>query len=128
MIKRIDISTVHADMPKALQRYVTKRLSLLDKYVPKHARGSVHIEVILKEATIKQRKECTCEAIMYLPGDTIAAKETTMNMYAAVDIVQEKLKVQLKKYKEQHDSPRKAPRDSVVRDFLGKIRPKRHAR
>ena len=128
MITRIDISTVHAEMPKALQRYITKRLSILDKYIPKNARGSVHIDVILKETTIKQRKECTCEAIMFLPGEKITAKEATMNMYAAVDIVQEKLKVQLKKYKEQHKTSRKAPRDSAVRDFFGKIRAKRHAR
>jgi ribosomal subunit interface protein len=115
-------------MNKNLQRYVTKKFSGLDKYVPKTARESAHIEVVLKEAKSKNKKEYTCEAVLHLPKDNLAAKESTMNMFAAVDIVQEKLKVQLKKYKDLHVSARAGKKDSRVRHFLGKISSRRRLR
>jgi ribosome-associated translation inhibitor RaiA len=43
---------------------------------------------------------------LHLPKDTLKVQETTMNMYAAVDIVEAKLKNQLKKYKDLHNSSR----------------------
>jgi ribosomal subunit interface protein len=67
-----------------------------------HSRESVHAEVKLKERKIKQRIECTCEVIVHLPKETITIKETTVNMFAAIDVVEEKLKNQLKKYKQKH--------------------------
>ncbi len=128
MIKRIDISAVHTSLTKELHRYITKKISSLDKYIPKDARGSVHAEVIVKEVIIKSKKQCTCEVILHLPGENVAAKESTMNMFAAIDIVQEKLKVQLKKYKERHTSHRSSQKDSLVGDFIAKIRPMRRHR
>lgn len=128
MINRIDISAVQTNLTKELQRYITKKIASLDKYIPKEARGSVHAEVILKEVTIKKKKQCTCEVIIHLPGENIAAKESTMNMFAAIDIVQEKLKVQLKKYKERHESHRTNHKDSLVGDIIAKIRPMRRHR
>jgi len=71
----------------------------------RHARKSAHVEIKLKEDKIKTRKQSTCEVILHLPQDIITTKETTPNMYAAVDIVEAKLKNQLKKYKEKHEHP-----------------------
>jgi putative sigma-54 modulation protein len=89
-----------------LQKYVEKKIGHMDRYMPRHARESAHAEVKLKEKMIKAKKECTCEVVLHLPHDTITTKETTMNMYAAVDIVETKLKNQLKKYKEKHTHKR----------------------
>ena len=41
-----------------------------------------------------------------MPQDNITVKESTLNMFAAVDIVEAKLRNQLKKYKERHASSR----------------------
>ena len=41
---------------------------------------------------------------MHLPHETISVHETTINLYAAIDIVEAKLKHQLQKYKEQHQA------------------------
>jgi ribosome-associated translation inhibitor RaiA len=41
---------------------------------------------------------------MFLPRKEFATKETTMNIFAAVDIVEAKLKNNLRKYKETHST------------------------
>jgi putative sigma-54 modulation protein len=106
MIKRIEITGVHYEVTEKLKEYVTKKIGKLDRYLPKHARESAHTEVILKEQMIKTKKECICEVIMHVPGENIAVTESTINMFAAVDIVEAKLKNLLKKYKETHSSLR----------------------
>ena len=70
------------------------------------ARKSVHVEVKLKEGKVKAKEERTCEVIMRLPNEVFTVSETTINMFAAVDIVEEKLKKLLHKYKEMHASPK----------------------
>jgi len=105
MIKT-EINGVHADLDAKIKKYVTTKINKIEKYLPRHARESAHAEVFLKERKIKAKKECTCEVVLHLPKDTIRIEETTMNMYAAVDIVEAKLKNQLKKYKETHSSLR----------------------
>jgi ribosomal subunit interface protein len=106
MIKRLDISGVHMDVGADLQRYVIKKIGRLDRFMPKGSRESVHVEVKLKEGKAKDRNERTCEVLVRLPQETLTIKETTINVYAAVDIAEAKLRQQLKKYKELHVSPR----------------------
>jgi putative sigma-54 modulation protein len=103
---KLEITAVHTDVDAKLKKYVTSKLNKLEKYMPKHARESAHAEVFLKEKKIKAKKEMTCEVVLHLPKSTLRIEETTMNIYAAVDIVEAKLKNQLKKYKETHSSLR----------------------
>lgn len=120
MISKLEINGVHYDIDAKLKVYVTKKLSRLEKYIPKHARQSVHMEVFLKEIKIKAKKECECEVILHLPHETITTKEATINMFAAVDIVEAKLKNQIKKYKMKHGSPQLHHR------LIGKLRRTKH--
>jgi ribosomal subunit interface protein len=106
MIQRFDISGVHVHVDDDLRKYVTKKIGHLDRYILRRSRPSVHGEVKLKEAKAKDKNECTCEVILHLPHETLTVSESTINMYAAVDIVETKLKNQLKKYKDLHDNPR----------------------
>lgn len=106
MIRKLEVTGVHMDVDKKLHDYVVKKIGKLDHYLPRHARESAHAEVFLKEAKVKTKKERVCEVVLYLPKDTLMTKESTMNIYAAVDIVEAKLKNQLKKYKETHSSLR----------------------
>ena len=100
MIAKLDINGVHTVVTEDLKKYVAKKIGKLDRYLPKHSRKSVHAEVFLKERTIKTKQERECEVILHLPGTTLTAKETTVNMFAAVDIVEAKLKNQIKKHKD----------------------------
>jgi len=102
MIKKLEIDGVHATVNERLHKYVVKKIGKLDTYIPRHARESAHAEVKLKEAKAKDKNTCTCEVILHLPHEILAVKETTVNMYAAIDIVEAKLKNLLKKYKDTH--------------------------
>jgi len=105
MIKKFEVRGVHMHIDAKLYAYATKKIGKMDNYISRHARQSVHAEVILKEEVLKTKKNCICEVIVHLPHDVITIKESTINMYAAIDIVEQKLKNQLKKYKETHDNP-----------------------
>jgi putative sigma-54 modulation protein len=106
MIQKLEINGVHAVLTDDLKKYITKKIGKLDRYMPRHARESAHAEIFVKEVMLKAKKENICEVVMHLPGSTLMTKESTINMFAAVDIVEAKLKNQLKKYKDQHNSKR----------------------
>lgn len=115
---KIQVNGVHDVVGDDVLKYVTKKISKLDKYIPKLARQSAHAEVFLKEADIKDKKQCTCEVVMHLPNDVFAVKETTINIYAAVDIVETKLKNQLNRYKQKRSDRFRASK--LVRAFKRK--------
>lgn len=106
MIRKMEITGVHADADEKLKKYTAKSVNKLERFLPRHARKSVHVEVKLKENKRQKNDQYTAEIIMHLPHETLTAKESTINMYAAVDIVEAKLKNQLKKYKEIHSDPK----------------------
>ncbi len=106
MIKKLEISGVHTDIDEKLRKYTAKSVAKLERYIPRRARDSVRVEVKLSESKKQQNKKCTAEFIMYLPQETLTAKESTVNLFAAVDIVEAKLQGQLKKYKDTHGNPR----------------------
>lgn len=103
MIAKFELNGVHMDIDANLQKYATKKLGNLDKYLPRHHRDAAHAVVELKQAVkAKEQKKYTCDVTLHLPQETLHAAETTMNMFAAVDIVETKLKLQIKKYKDSH--------------------------
>lgn len=106
MIKRLNIDGVHMDVGADLKKYVAKKIGRLDRFIPKASREGVLVDVKLKEGKAKDKNERTCEIILHLPGETLAVKETTINIYAAIDIAETKLRGQLKRYKDLHASPR----------------------
>lgn len=117
MIERLDISGVHFEVDERLQKYVTKKIGKLDSYMSRHVRKSVHAEVKLIGAKAKDKKEALCEVVLHLPHDIITVKESTTNMFASVDVVETKLKNQLKKYKERSTTNYRG-----VRKLLAKLR------
>ncbi len=104
MFQKFEIQGIHATKDKKLYSYVTKKIGGLDRYIGRHARPSAHAEIHLKETKTKGEQHSHCEVTLYLPKQTIVAKEKALNMYAAVDITEAKLKQQLQKYKDMHGS------------------------
>jgi putative sigma-54 modulation protein len=102
----MEINGIHFEVDDDIRKYVTRKIGKLDKYMPRAARESAHAEVKLKNASKGNKNQYTCEVILHLPHDVITTKETTINVFAAVDIVETKLKNQLKKYKDTHSSMR----------------------
>lgn len=106
MIQKHELSGVHTTVTPELQKYVEKKILKLDKFIPKNARESAHAEIFIKETKNKTRVQHTCEVVLRLKQETLTVKETTMNPFAAVDIVEAKLKNQLREYKEKHTQKR----------------------
>ena len=106
MLQKFEVQGVHTTVDDNLRKYVNRKIGGLDRYLSRHNRQSAHAEVHLKEGKAKNNTHCTCEVTMYLPKETINLKESAFNMYAAVDIIEAKLKQQLKKYKDLHPNGR----------------------
>lgn len=104
MIERLDISGIHLDVNSDIHSYIVKKIGRLDHFISRNSRASVHAEVFLKESRAKDKKSFSCEVVVHLPKDILTAKESTLNMFASVDIVEAKLRNLLKKYKDKHDS------------------------
>lgn len=120
MIKKIEISGIHTDLDKDVKKYVTKKIGKLDSYMPRHARKSAHAEVKIKESKAQKKRESSCEVTIFVPNAQITAQEDTINVFAAIDIVEEKLKSQLRKYKEQNNI-KKMRGDAKIRAMFGKV-------
>ena len=102
MISSIDITGVKYEVDETTRKYVLKKIGRLDRYLPKHARKSVSADVKLKEVGRDHGNKYEAEIILNVPDKHLTAKDSTVNMLAAVDIVEAKLVAQLKKYKEMH--------------------------
>lgn len=116
MIAHIDISGVRYSPDDLTKKYVLKKIGRLDRYLPKHARKSATADVKLLEVNRAYGNKYECEVILNVPDSVITAKDSTMNMMAAVDIVEAKLKNQLKKYHDERVDHRGR------HDFLGRLK------
>ncbi|HSE60941.1 MAG TPA: ribosome-associated translation inhibitor RaiA [Candidatus Saccharimonadales bacterium] len=118
MIARIDTAGINVELGEDIKKYITKKIGKLDKYMPKHARQSVHAEVKLRETNNRLGNKYECEVLLHLPSQMLQAKESTLNMFAAVDIVEAKLRNQLVKYKQAHIAHLREKHPG----FLGRLR------
>lgn len=101
MINSINITGVKFDLDETTKRYVIKKIGRLDRYLPRHARKSATAEVKLKQVNKDHANKYEAEVIMHIPDKTITAKDSTVNILAALDIVEAKIVAQLHKYKEE---------------------------
>lgn len=98
----LEIVGVHFESDAKIEKYVGRKIGRLDRYLPRKAREAAHGRVVLNDEEGQAKNRFTCEVTLTLPHDVLAAKEATINIYAAVDIVEAKLKTQLLKYKSKN--------------------------
>jgi putative sigma-54 modulation protein len=102
MIK-IDLTARNYQIEDKVRAYVTEKIGNLDKYLTRHAKGNTSCGIILTDdPSGREDNRYVCEAVMNVDGTTLISQEATINIFAAVDIVEAKLKSQLMKYKEKH--------------------------
>jgi putative sigma-54 modulation protein len=100
MIASIDITGVKYTAGDQVQKYVMRKIARLDRYLPRHARKSVTADVKLKQVNRDHGNKYEAEIIINVPDKRLTAKDSTVNMFAAIDIVEAKLINQLRKYKQ----------------------------
>lgn len=117
----IDVSAHGLELEEDLKKYTHKKISKIERYMPRYSRSSAHADVKLKESHAKNRRQFTCEVILILPHERITVSESTLNIFAAVDIAEATLKNRVKKYKEKHSKNKSDHKERKVRKLLGKI-------
>jgi len=114
VIKNIDIAGIHYDVSDKMKKYVISKIGRLDRFMPRSTRRSVRAEVKLIEDTGKKNDKYTAEVVIHMPNSSqLTASESTLNMYAAIDIVEAKLKNQIRKHKDKHMLHRHINRKNV---------------
>lgn len=100
MIQVIDITGIQLEVDETTRKYVTKKIGRLDRYLPKHARKSVTAEVRLRQVNRDHGNKYEAEVNLSVPDKFMTARDSTVNVLAAIDIVEAKLVSQLHRYKD----------------------------
>lgn len=100
MIQSIIISGVRYTPDEQTKKYVRRKIGRLDRFLPRHARKSVSAEVTLREVNRDHGNKYEAEILLRVPDKKLTAKDSTLNILAAVDIVEAKLASQLSRYKQ----------------------------
>lgn len=91
---QMNISGHHLDITDALRDYVTEKMSRLERHFDK----ITNVQVILEVEKLRQK----AEAILHVAGGEVVANAEHTDMYAAIDMLTDKLDRQLIKHKEKH--------------------------
>lgn len=106
----LEISGVHFELNEKVKQYASKKISVMDKYMPKNERSGTHGKIVLSEEEGQSKNRYICEVIIHTPHETFTAKESTVSIYAAIDIVEEKIKAQILKHKDKKQNNRQRRR------------------
>lgn len=118
MIK-LNITGERYELNDKIKDYVNDKIGKLDKYLPKSERQVSHGEVVLTEEDGKAQNRFTAEVVIRFPHGVVTAKESTINMYAAVDIIEEKVKSQILKHKDKTQNNRRRRRSRrMIKSFM----------
>lgn len=91
---QLTISGHHLDVTEALREYVTTKISRLEK----HHDRITNTHVILSVEKLQQKAEAT----LHISGADLFADSQSQDLYAAIDLLADKLDRQLIKHKEKH--------------------------
>lgn len=104
---------------KDLKKYINRKLWYLDKYLPRDQKAKGMSVEIFRDPSGKEDNRYKVKAILEVPGPDLVAETATINPHSAIDIVEQKLKLQIRRYKDKH-----APRRFRVKEMLGRLRRK----
>ena len=90
---QINITGHHVELTPALREYVTTKLQRLVRRFDHVTNAHVVLEVT--------KQNHRAEATVHVSGGTLFAESSEANMYAAIDILADKLDRQIKKHKEK---------------------------
>ena len=98
------------EVTERLSNQVMKKLDKLDKYFAEDVEAQVTV------STVKDSKKV--EVTIPTKGQLIRAEQTTGDMYASIDAVEEIIERQLRKYKTRMLSKKKGAKDAFNEAFL----------
>ena len=117
MIK-LHISTKDFDLTEKVTAYIERKIGRLDKYLPKNMKDIEGRVILELDPSGREDNKFICEDMLEVPGRNLEAREATLNMFAAIDIVEAKLKAQARKLKEKSGVGRLRRSKAVVNRLL----------
>jgi len=100
MIDNIGISGVKYKVEESLRKYAVKRLGHLDKFLPRKNRKDVMMRVVVRQVNRPHGNKYEISAALDVPGGKVmTAKDEAGNVFAGIDILEAKLRGQVRKFK-----------------------------
>lgn len=100
MIEKIDISGSNYKVEESFQKYATKRIGKLDRYLPRGSKKDVIAKIVVTEVNRSHGNKYEISVAMEIPGGkVITAKDECSNVFAGIDILEAKLTGQIRRYK-----------------------------
>lgn len=103
---QLQLKSQHAAVPDAVREYAEKRLSKLSRRLY----DGTAVEVTFsRERNPSIREDHVAEAVVFMKGPNIVARESASTYEAAVDLLVEKLERQIERYRDKRvHEPRRA--------------------
>lgn len=101
---QINIKATGLDLTPAVRVYIENKIGSLDKFLKRFkAQGEVKAEIEIARTTRHHRKGNVfyAEANLYLPKKIIRAEHSDWDARVAIDIVKDKLKLEIQRHKEK---------------------------
>lgn len=100
MIDKIDISGSNYKISESFQKYATKHIGKLDRYLPRGNKKDVVVKIVVTEINKEHNNKYELSVNMEIPGGkVISAKDECSNIFAGIDIIEAKLTGQIRRYK-----------------------------
>lgn len=100
MIEKIEITGNGYKVEDTFKKYAIKRISKLDRYLPRGSKKDVVSKIIVTEIGKNKGEKYEISIAMDIPGGKVlAAKDECSNVFAGIDLVEAKLTGQIRRYK-----------------------------
>ena len=116
MIK-IQLTGRKFEIDSELKKYVNSKLGGLAKYLHRGHRNTGLSVEIFKDPSGKEDNRYKVVAVLRVQGPDLVAETATINPHSAIDIVEQKLKTQIHKYKDKHQ-----PQKVGIKNIFDKLR------
>ncbi len=113
---KIVVSGHNIDMTTSLNEYAQKKIGKLDTFFHEALeKGKVELE---HHETKSPAQRSEAKVSVHVHGAILSAREENEDMYAALDLVFEKLERQLKKYKEKMKGKRREKASIAINEII----------
>jgi putative sigma-54 modulation protein len=100
MSSSIDITGLKYEVETKVSDYAKRKLTKLERFIPRHSRANARFELKLKNRATAKHTTYGAEVFLHIPEKVLSAKVSGADsIYAAIDMVEDKLKRQLRKHK-----------------------------
>lgn len=101
MIDKIDLSGSNSyKISDSFKKYAIKRIGKLDHYLPRGSKKDIVAKIVVSEVDRAHGNKYAISVAMEVPGGkVITAKDECSNVFAGIDILEAKLKGQIRRYK-----------------------------